>query len=211
MLLRAHWDLSGTDVLPFDADTVVQSLGEQAKAVLATMYDFYKSDLADLTRAVIDWCPPWQPYANTLLETPVMQKALMTNSHVPQLCQAAHTLQEMVKHTKALNYDGYDKFIDAKAIADAASAKSLAVETVGVAWALDRWFNAIKVQPNHIIRCKIIAGLRQDLRTRSCTVPTDLDAQLKLAASTDFQVEGDVAVGSKRPAQSQPGTPAKRR
>ena len=165
----------------------------------------WATDLTELSHAVSEWCPAWQPFKETLLDKSneeVVQQ-LLTNSEFPKLNGGAAALTQMLRELRQLQADGFGPWVDAKIIKDANSMKDLAVDTICITFATHNWFCKIRTEPNCKGRKQMIDTLRTDMKERGCPVPKDIDQALSQAAEASFKHGEIQSEGSIGPANVQ--------
>jgi len=95
----------------------------------------------------------------------------------------------MASGMKLLNADGHGVAFAPLQIKSLNDTKSLAVDTVCIAYTLATWHGAIKNQSNHMQRCTLINELKVAIAERGSTLTTELTNILVAAEKVDFAVE----------------------
>ena len=178
-------------ILPMDLQQINHEIRESSNDILARIIDHWTRDLMELILQVGDMCPNWQPFSHALFDpanAPIV-KSLLENPQFKFLSPIAEALQDMLKHIRALQADGYGAVVDAQQLKQASGAKSMVVDTICVTWALFTWHNDIKTQRDAKVRSKLVLSLRSQMDERGCPRPSSLAERLDQAIKQDFVVE----------------------
>ena len=125
--------------LPFKMAVVVQNVIADANTIATTLTSEWIAKADALISRLHELAPPWQPHKDKLLsEEADLGDQLMASTTFPETTAISGSLEEMAKAMKVLNSDGAGVAV-APGVLKMNDARTLAVDTICVAYALATW------------------------------------------------------------------------
>ena len=175
--------------LSFDAVALSNKIQEEATDISQAMVGLWVADAADVVERLNEMIPKWEPFREQLLTNTAVADQLLSCQDFSTMNALSDCLSSMASGMKLLNADGHGVAFAPLQIKSLNDTKSLAVDTVCIAYTLATWHGAIKNQSNHMQRCTLINELKVAIAERGSTLTTELTNILVAAEKVDFAVE----------------------